>query len=49
VHSLGEDRAGVVFDAPQRALSPGQSVVFYSGEVVIGGGIIARAAAHGDD
>ena len=32
----------VVFDAPQRALTEGQSAVFYEGEAVIGGGIIAR-------
>jgi tRNA-uridine 2-sulfurtransferase len=48
VHALAEDAAEVVFDTPQRALSPGQSVVFYSGEVVVGGGIIARAAAGAD-
>ncbi|MBI4438084.1 tRNA 2-thiouridine(34) synthase MnmA [Candidatus Uhrbacteria bacterium] len=30
----------VVFDEPQRAVTPGQSVVFYDGEVVLGGGII---------
>ncbi len=37
----GEDEAEVVFDAPQRAVTPGQAVVFYD-EIgkVIGGGII---------
>ena len=42
VRPLGEGRVEVRFDEPQRAVTPGQSVVFYDGEQVIGGGIIAR-------
>jgi tRNA-specific 2-thiouridylase len=34
-------RARVVFDQPQRAVTPGQAVVFYDGEYVVGGGTIA--------
>jgi tRNA-specific 2-thiouridylase len=34
--------AEVVFEAPQRAITPGQSVVFYRGACVVGGGVIAR-------
>lgn len=32
----------VVFDEPQRAVTPGQSVVFYLGDVLIGGGLIFK-------
>jgi tRNA-specific 2-thiouridylase len=34
------DRADVTFDEPQMAIAPGQPVVFYDGEEVIGGGWI---------
>ena len=40
VTPLGEDRISVVFDEPQRAISPGQSVVFYDKDLLCGGGII---------
>ena len=37
----GEDGiARVVFDEPQRALTPGQAVVLYDGDLVVGGGTI---------
>ena len=40
VVQTGEDELYVKFDEPQRALTRGQSVVLYSDELVIGGGII---------
>ena len=36
----GEDRVRVVFDEPQRAVTPGHSAVFYDGDEVLGGGWI---------
>jgi tRNA-specific 2-thiouridylase len=42
VRAIGDDEAEVVFDRPQRAISPGQSVVWYRDDVVVGGGIIER-------
>jgi tRNA-specific 2-thiouridylase len=34
--------ARVVFDRPVRAIAPGQSCVFYRGDVVVGGGVLRR-------
>jgi tRNA-specific 2-thiouridylase len=38
--AVGEDRLRVDFQAPQKAITPGQSVVLYDGDVVLGGGVI---------
>ncbi|MFC1949983.1 tRNA 2-thiouridine(34) synthase MnmA [Chloroflexota bacterium] len=43
VKPINEDSVYVKFDSPQFAITPGQAVVFYQGEVVVGGGIIERA------
>jgi len=40
IKPIGDDMVEVVFDTPQRAITPGQSVVFYDGDYVVGGGVI---------
>ena len=40
VTPLGEDRVNVKFTRPQMAITPGQAVVFYDEDVVVGGGTI---------
>jgi tRNA-specific 2-thiouridylase len=43
VAPVGETSARVEFRVPQPAVAPGQSVVFYSGDEVVGGGTIQSA------
>jgi tRNA-specific 2-thiouridylase len=38
------DRVEVIFEEPQRAVTPGQGAVFYDGDLVLGGGWIERFA-----
>jgi tRNA-specific 2-thiouridylase len=40
IESTGADQILVTFDAPQRAITPGQAAVFYDGDIVVGGGWI---------
>jgi tRNA-specific 2-thiouridylase len=40
VEPIAPDRAQVVFERPQRAIARGQAVVFYDGDLVVGGGTI---------
>lgn len=41
VTPIGKNAAQIVFDEPQRAITPGQAAVLYDGETVLGGGVIA--------
>ncbi|MBE6853479.1 MAG: tRNA 2-thiouridine(34) synthase MnmA [Ruminococcus sp.] len=40
ISMLPDGRVKVVFDRPQRAVTSGQAVVFYDGDIVVGGGTI---------
>ena len=44
VSDAGDGRVHVVFDEPQRAVTPGQSVVFYDGPLCLGGAVIEETA-----
>ena len=39
---LDDDTMEVIFDEPQRAITPGQSVAFYNGTQLLGGAVIDR-------
>lgn len=42
VSLIDQDTIKVVFDEPQRAITPGQALVLYDGSIVMGGGTIIR-------
>lgn len=42
IKRTGEDEVLCIFEEPQRAITPGQAVVFYQGDYVVGGGTIMK-------
>jgi len=42
IHALPDARVRIVFDTPQRAITPGQTTIFYDGDEVVGGGWIVK-------
>lgn len=42
IRALPDALARIVFDEPQRAITPGQATIFYNGDEVVGGGWITR-------
>lgn len=47
VEPVGANRIRIHFDEAQRAITPGQAAVFYSGELVLGGGWIGAPEPNG--
>jgi tRNA-uridine 2-sulfurtransferase len=42
IKKVGEDEVECIFEEPQRAITPGQAVVFYKDDYIVGGGTIMR-------
>jgi tRNA-specific 2-thiouridylase len=42
IYPLPDAHARIVFDEPQRAITPGQATIFYNGDEVVGGGWIVK-------
>ena len=43
-YPIGKSEVRIVFDKPQRAITPGQAAVLYDGEIILGGGEIRRTS-----
>jgi tRNA-specific 2-thiouridylase len=47
VYAYEKGKAKLIFDEPEMAVTPGQSVVMYSNDIVFGGGIINKVIKFG--
>jgi tRNA-specific 2-thiouridylase len=45
VDPIGDGRVRILFDEPQKSVTPGQAVVVYDGDLLLGGGTIDRVLA----
>jgi tRNA-specific 2-thiouridylase len=43
---IENNRVRILFDEPQRAITPGQATVFYRGDEVVGGGWIVKTSGR---
>jgi len=48
VYPYFDGKVGVEFKKPQRAIAPGQAIVFYESDVVLGGGWIEKVGRNGE-
>ncbi|MBQ8356264.1 MAG: tRNA 2-thiouridine(34) synthase MnmA [Clostridia bacterium] len=42
VTAIGQNTVHIIFDRPQRAITPGQAAVLYDGDTVLGGGTVVK-------